>query len=170
MVHDSWNTNWKWAGNAPKGNKLVFQPSIFRCENVSFREGMFQYVSKVVPQIPRNFWFGRCRAASVLAKETGQSYVSICESSSIPPTPRPQSYDDPLKLNIKKCFFWLCNFNECLFANSLTWNFPSKFCWAEHAMKTRGHLFPASSKPCAAAKWRAVQPGRCLNKTGWIIL
>ena len=25
--------------NAPKGNGLVFQPSIFRCENLSFREG-----------------------------------------------------------------------------------------------------------------------------------
>ena len=25
---------------APKGNELVFQPSIFRCENVSFREGI----------------------------------------------------------------------------------------------------------------------------------
>ena len=24
---------------APKGNEKVFQPSIFRCENVSFREG-----------------------------------------------------------------------------------------------------------------------------------
>ena len=28
-------------GRAPKGNEKVFQPSIFRCENVSFREGIY---------------------------------------------------------------------------------------------------------------------------------
>ena len=30
---------------APKGNEKVFQPSIFRGENVSFREGIFLYIS-----------------------------------------------------------------------------------------------------------------------------